>query len=173
MGSSRPDRRSMPCCAVVRECSTPFYLAPYMGKYRTPGTTPDALAMQKLLAGMADREATACVLECDPSALILERCARSLQSPVVWVPPAQQHARCARCSCAGIGARLCAGCYAAQPQGLHQRLADAQTIMADQGRTQHCSAAARQPVSRHGMTDVQLASRITFHHCLLGRDLTD
>ena len=58
---------------MCRECSTPFHLSPYRGKYNVPCCTPDALAMQKLLAGMADREAGAAVIEADPFGLALER----------------------------------------------------------------------------------------------------
>ena len=50
---------------VSRECSTAFYLTPYRGKYEPPPTTPDTLRSQMVLAGMADRGATACVYEAD------------------------------------------------------------------------------------------------------------
>eukprot|EP00892_Ulva_mutabilis_P010952 jgi/Ulvmu1/8229/UM041_0038.1 len=49
---------------LSRECSTPFWGAPYEGKYEVPCTTPDNVSIQKLMAGMADRGATACVMEC-------------------------------------------------------------------------------------------------------------
>ncbi|KAK9799389.1 hypothetical protein WJX73_010816 [Symbiochloris irregularis] len=59
---------------LKRECSTPFHLAPYQGKYNVPDATPDALAMQKLLAGMADRDAASCVIEAEPYSIAAERC---------------------------------------------------------------------------------------------------
>jgi hypothetical protein len=50
-----------------RDCAAPFHAAPYAGKYELPGTTPDALHLQKLLAGMADRGAGAAVVEVCPT----------------------------------------------------------------------------------------------------------
>ena len=43
---------------VCRDCSAPFHLAPYRGKPPAPVEAPDALEIQKLLAGMADRART-------------------------------------------------------------------------------------------------------------------
>ena len=54
---------------TCRECSTAFYLTPYRGKYTPPPTTPDTLRSQMVLAGMADRGATACVYESNLSSL--------------------------------------------------------------------------------------------------------
>lgn len=48
---------------LQRESSVPFWAVPYEGKYSVPCTTPDAISAQRLLAGMADRGATACVME--------------------------------------------------------------------------------------------------------------
>ncbi|KAK9840910.1 hypothetical protein WJX81_000011 [Elliptochloris bilobata] len=47
-----------------RDCSAPFHLAPYVGKPPPPAEAPDALEIQKLLAGMADRGADVAVVEC-------------------------------------------------------------------------------------------------------------
>ena len=47
-----------------RDCSAAFHLAPYEGKYEPPDQAPDALHVQKLLAGMADRGADVAVVEC-------------------------------------------------------------------------------------------------------------
>ena len=51
------------------ESSVPYCLTPYMGKYEVPETLPDGLHVQKIMAGQADREAAACVLECTTSGL--------------------------------------------------------------------------------------------------------
>ncbi|WIA32264.1 hypothetical protein OEZ86_003110 [Tetradesmus obliquus] len=50
--------------AAGRECSSPFSLVPYRGRYSVEETTPNGLQMQQLLAGMRDRGATAAVVEC-------------------------------------------------------------------------------------------------------------
>lgn len=50
--------------APGRDCSAPFHLAPYRGKPPAPAEAPDALEVQKLLAGMADRGADVAVVEC-------------------------------------------------------------------------------------------------------------
>eukprot|EP00882_Tetradesmus_deserticola_P019921 GHRQ01021472.1.p1 GENE.GHRQ01021472.1~~GHRQ01021472.1.p1 ORF type:complete len:366 (+),score=136.00 GHRQ01021472.1:710-1807(+) len=50
--------------AAGRECSSPFSLTPYRGRYSVEETTPNGLQMQQLLAGMRDRGATAAVVEC-------------------------------------------------------------------------------------------------------------
>jgi hypothetical protein len=55
----------MPRLWLCRECSSPFHLARYVGKYEPPPTTPDILRVQKVMAGMADRGAKACVYEVD------------------------------------------------------------------------------------------------------------
>lgn len=57
-----------------RDCTHPFAIAPYKGKYRVPSTTPDALQIQQVLAGMADREAKDCVMECSSIGLDQGRC---------------------------------------------------------------------------------------------------
>ena len=59
---------------LCRDCSAPFFLSPYKGKYEPPPTTPDSLAVQKVMAGMADRGATACVYEVDHEALEFDWC---------------------------------------------------------------------------------------------------
>lgn len=60
----------MPCCsALQRDCSTPFHVTPYEGKYPAVPTTPDALHLQKVLAGCADRGAGTTLLELDPATL--------------------------------------------------------------------------------------------------------
>ena len=61
--------RRMTSLALCRDCSVPFFLSPYKGKYDPPPTTPDSLAVQKVMAGMADRGATACVYEVNHEAL--------------------------------------------------------------------------------------------------------
>lgn len=40
-----------PDSTADRECSAPFYVAPYTGRYNVEDTTPDGLKLQKLLAG--------------------------------------------------------------------------------------------------------------------------
>lgn len=53
-----------------RDCSAPFHLAPYLGKYGTDiPTTPDALALQALIAGMVDRGATKVLIEIETETL--------------------------------------------------------------------------------------------------------
>ena len=54
------------CGIACRPASSPFYLTPYEGKYEHPDTTPDSVTMQKVLASIADRGATAAVVELDP-----------------------------------------------------------------------------------------------------------
>ena len=56
-------------CALCRDCSAAFHLAPYQGKYPAPHRAPDPLEMQKLLAGMADRGADVAVVECEADGL--------------------------------------------------------------------------------------------------------
>ena len=53
-----------------RECSAAFHLAPYKGKYPLPASDSTALRIQKVSAGMADRGATAAVIEVSARALI-------------------------------------------------------------------------------------------------------
>lgn len=55
--------------AAGRECGSPFHLVPYKGRYCVEETTPSGLRVQKVLAGMRDRGATAAVLEVDTEAL--------------------------------------------------------------------------------------------------------
>ena len=52
-----------------RECTAPGWLAPYVGKYEVPNTTPDALQCQQLMAGMLDNGATATAMEVSSHAL--------------------------------------------------------------------------------------------------------
>ena len=61
-------------CALCRDCSAAFHLAPYQGKYPAPHRAPDPLEMQKLLAGMADRGADVAVVECEADGLADGRC---------------------------------------------------------------------------------------------------
>lgn len=49
---------------LERDSTTPYHLAPYQGKYIVEESTPDALAMQKILAGVADRGGQSAVVEC-------------------------------------------------------------------------------------------------------------
>ena len=60
------------CGTACRPASSPFYLTPYEGKYEHPDTTPDGVTMQKVLSSMADRGATAAVVEVDPIKLFEE-----------------------------------------------------------------------------------------------------
>ena len=60
--------------AGARDCSAPFAISPYRGKYTVGRSTPDSLATQKLLAGMADRGATTAVLECSQTGIQMGRC---------------------------------------------------------------------------------------------------
>ena len=54
----------------ARECSAAFHLAPYKGKYPLPAPDSTALRIQKVSAGMADRGATAAVIEISARALV-------------------------------------------------------------------------------------------------------
>ncbi len=56
------------------ECSAPFRVMPYLGRYSVPGTTPRGLHLQKLAAGMRDRGATCAVVECSTQALAAGDC---------------------------------------------------------------------------------------------------
>lgn len=51
------------------DSSMPFHITPYMGKYETPTTTPDALALQAVISGAADRGADTVLVEIDPYAI--------------------------------------------------------------------------------------------------------
>ena len=62
------------CPHCGRDCSAPFAICPYKGKYSVGRSTPDSLACQKLLAGMADRGATAAVVECTSTGIQNGRC---------------------------------------------------------------------------------------------------
>eukprot|EP00878_Enallax_costatus_P033621 GHUV01037156.1.p1 GENE.GHUV01037156.1~~GHUV01037156.1.p1 ORF type:complete len:424 (+),score=127.09 GHUV01037156.1:272-1543(+) len=55
--------------AEGRECSSPFALVPYKGRYSVEETTPNGLRLQRSLASMRDRGATAAVVECDASSI--------------------------------------------------------------------------------------------------------
>ena len=61
-------------CCRGRDCSAPFAICPYKGKYSVGRSTPDSLASQKLLAGMADRGATSAVIECTSTGIQNGRC---------------------------------------------------------------------------------------------------
>ena len=52
-----------------RDCSAPFHISPYQGKYVVPAGMPDGLALQKLMAGMAERGASAAVVEASAQGL--------------------------------------------------------------------------------------------------------
>ena len=54
---------------LTRDCSVPFHIVPYQGKYEIPPTTPDGLHLQKVLAGGADRQAESAIVELCPSLL--------------------------------------------------------------------------------------------------------
>jgi len=54
---------------LSRDCSVPFHIVPYKGKYEIPLTTPDGLHLQKVLAGGADRGAESAIIEICPSSL--------------------------------------------------------------------------------------------------------
>lgn len=54
---------------MQRDCSSPFHITPYEGKYPEVPSTPDALHLQKVLAGCADRGAERTLVEIDPSEL--------------------------------------------------------------------------------------------------------
>lgn len=55
---------------LERDCSVPFHVTPYVGKYEPPPSTPaDALELARVLAGAADRGATAAVVECSAAAV--------------------------------------------------------------------------------------------------------
>jgi UDP-N-acetylmuramyl tripeptide synthase len=56
-----------PNFAAERERAVPFGIIPYGARYEKPPTTPDELHMQKLLASLADRDASSVLLEIDPS----------------------------------------------------------------------------------------------------------
>ena len=52
-----------------RPCTSPFWLAPYRGKYEPPEQTPDALGLQQVLAGCVDGGADTAVMAATPQAL--------------------------------------------------------------------------------------------------------
>lgn len=52
-----------------RDCSAPFKISPYRGKYATLHERCPGLNVQKLLAGMAERGSKGAVVECAPMAL--------------------------------------------------------------------------------------------------------
>ncbi|KAJ9528971.1 hypothetical protein QJQ45_000528 [Haematococcus lacustris] len=51
-----------------RECSAPFRMTPWAGKYHVPPTPPNGVVLQKVLAGMNDRGVGLLVLEVDAAA---------------------------------------------------------------------------------------------------------
>ena len=52
----------------------PDRVVPYVGKYEIPNTTPDALAVQRILSAMYDQGAEAVVMEASSHALEQGRC---------------------------------------------------------------------------------------------------
>ena len=52
----------------------PYHIDEYQGRYCVPNTTPNALQVQQLMAGMADRGGSACVMECSSIGLEQGRC---------------------------------------------------------------------------------------------------
>ena len=67
-----------------RDCSVPFHVVPYRGKYELPMTTPDGLHLQKVLAGGADRGAESAVVEVCPGSMRDGRCdARAFRPEIV------------------------------------------------------------------------------------------
>ena len=76
------NQRCRGCATAVwrRDCSAAFHLAPYEGKYEPPDQAPDALHIQRLLAGMADRGADVAVVECAAEGLDQGRCKYTLTS---------------------------------------------------------------------------------------------
>ncbi|GMH43410.1 hypothetical protein BSKO_11332 [Bryopsis sp. KO-2023] len=60
-----------PDVAKTREATTPYHITEYTGRYWVEKTIPNALQTQKLLGGMADRGAKACVIEC-PSVYLMQ-----------------------------------------------------------------------------------------------------
>ena len=54
--------------------SLPYHLDKYQGRYSVPNTTPSSLQVQQLMAGMADRGGSACVMECSSIGLDQGRC---------------------------------------------------------------------------------------------------
>lgn len=52
----------------------PYHVDKYQGRYSVPNTTPNALQIQQLMAGMADRGGSACVMECSSIGLDQGRC---------------------------------------------------------------------------------------------------
>lgn len=67
-----------------RDCSVPFHIVPYKGKYELPLTTPDGLHLQKVLAGGADRGAESAIVEICPSLLHDDRASAFKPNIVVF-----------------------------------------------------------------------------------------
>jgi len=54
---------------AARVCTDPCMLAPYVGRYEVPNTTPDALQLQQILAGVVAEGGDSCVMEVSSHAL--------------------------------------------------------------------------------------------------------
>lgn len=76
-----------------RDCSVPFHIVPYRGKYELPVTTPDGLHLQKVLAGGADRGAESALVELCPS-LIRDGRADSFRPQIVVFTNADEEKAC-------------------------------------------------------------------------------
>lgn len=76
-----------------RDCSVPFHIVPYRGKYELPVTTPDGLHLQKVLAGGADRGAESALVELCPS-LIRDGRAESFRPQIVVFTNADEEKAC-------------------------------------------------------------------------------
>lgn len=77
---------------VNRDCSVPFHIVPYKGKYELPLTTPDGLHLQKVLAGGADRGAESAVVEVCPASLDDKRAAAFKPGIVVFTNASEEKA---------------------------------------------------------------------------------
>ncbi len=76
-----------------RDCSVPFHIVPYRGKYELPVTTPDGLHLQKVLAGGADRGAESALVELCPS-LLRDGRADSFRPQIVVFTNADEEKAC-------------------------------------------------------------------------------
>jgi len=69
---------------LQRDCSVPFHIVPYAGKYELQPTTPDGLHLQKVLAGGADRGADSALVELCPTLVKDGRAAAFKPSIIVF-----------------------------------------------------------------------------------------
>lgn len=76
-----------------RDCSVPFHIVPYRGKYELPVTTPDGLHLQKVLAGGADRGAESALVELCPH-LLRDGRADSFRPQIVVFTNADEEKAC-------------------------------------------------------------------------------